>query len=232
MIPLRDDIPARSYPVVNVTLIWINLAVFAYELALGPRLQEFLYTWGMIPARVLHSGLSVGTLVTFFTSMFLHGGWAHVLGNMWFLYIFGDNVEDRMGHGRYLLFYLLCGLAGGIMHLIFNPLSTVPAIGASGAIAGVLGAYYVLFPYARIAALVWFFWIIDIIELPALLFLGFWFIFQFFSGVATLPLAGKFVGGVAWWAHVGGFLAGAVLVKFFSQPRERCRFPYDFIPAR
>ena len=231
MIPLRDNVPSRSYPVVNVLLIWANLIVFAIELS-RPDLREFLYTWGMVPARVLHEGPTVAVIVTFFTSMFLHGGWAHILGNMWFLYIFGDNVEDRLGHGRYLLFYIACGLAGGIAHLITNPASPYPAIGASGAIAGVLGAYFLLFPYARIAALVWFFWFVDIIEIPAATFLGVWFIFQFFSGLATLPLAGHIVGGVAWWAHIGGFVCGLVLLKFLCRPRERCRYPYDFIPAR
>ena len=231
MIPIKDNIPSRTYPVVNIILIWINFAVFAIEVAAGPRVHEIIATYGMTPARIASEGLTVATALTFITSMFLHGGWTHILGNMWFLYIFGDNVEDRMGHLRYLLFYLLGGIAGGLAHLAFNPASPVPAIGASGAIAAVLGAYYVLFPFARVAALVWFFWFIDIIELPALTFLGFWFLFQFFSGLATLPLAGKFVGGVAWWAHVGGFAAGMILVRFFCQRRTRCRYPYDFRPT-
>ncbi|MBC7286996.1 MAG: rhomboid family intramembrane serine protease [Armatimonadetes bacterium] len=231
MIPIKDNIPSRNYPIVNIALIWANFVVFAIELAAGPAAREIVAMWGMTPARLAHEGLTLATAATFITSMFLHGGWAHVLGNMWFLYIFGDNVEDRMGHGRYLLFYLLGGIAGGVAHFLFNPLSPVPAIGASGAIAAVLGAYYVLFPFARVAALVWLFWIIDIVELPALTFLGAWFLFQFISGLATLPFAGQFVGGVAWWAHVGGFVTGMVLVKIFCRPRERCRFPYDFRPV-
>lgn len=231
MIPLRDNVPSRTYPVVNIIIIWLNFIVFAIELS-RPHLEEFLATWGMIPAAVSQTPWHPAVLVTFLTSMFLHGGWAHILGNMWFLYIFGDNVEDRLGHARYAAFYVLCGLAGGLAHYITNPNSTVPAIGASGAIAGVLGAYFVLFPFARIAALVWFFWFIDIVEIPAVTFLGIWFIFQLFSGVASLPLAGHVVGGVAWWAHIGGFVSGLVLLKILCKPRERCRYPYDFIPAR
>jgi len=229
MIPLRDNVPSRNYPLVNIMLIWVNFFLFAYELA-QPNLQNFIMQWGFIPARVHQEGLTLPVLVTFVTSMFLHGGWVHILGNMWFLYIFGDNVEDRLGHARYLIFYLLCGIAGGVLHLLANPLSPMPAVGASGAIAGVLGGYFVLFPLARVVSLVWFFWFIDIVELPAATFLGLWFIFQLFSGVASLPL-GKAAGGVAWWAHIGGFLCGVFLIKLLCKRRELCRFPYDFNPS-
>jgi membrane associated rhomboid family serine protease len=231
MIPIRDNVPSRDYPLVNILLIWANFIVFVIELS-QPDLEQFLANWGMVPARLSHEGLSAGVLATFFTSLFLHGGLAHVIGNMWFLYIFGDNVEDRLGHFRYLWFYLACGLAGGLAHLGANLGSTVPAVGASGAIAGVLGAYFLLFPGAKVAALVWFVWIIEVVEIPAVTFLGVWFIFQLMAGVVSLPFAEQ-GGGVAWWAHVGGFVAGLFLVKLLCRRRrEACRYPYDFIPSR
>lgn len=231
MIPIRDNVPSRSYPLVNVLLIWTNFIAFAIELS-RPNVEAFLMTWGFVPARLAQEGLTPFVAATFITSMFLHGGWAHILGNMWFLYIFGDNVEDRLGHFRYLVFYLVCGLVSGVAHLLANAGSPMPAVGASGAIAGVLGGYFLLFPYATVASLVWFVWIIDIIEIPAVTFLGLWFIFQLFSGVASLPFAGEQIGGVAWWAHIGGFVCGLVLIKVMCERRELCRYPQDFIPSR
>jgi membrane associated rhomboid family serine protease len=225
MIPLRDNIPSRSYPIVNLLLIWVTCAVFVVEIAQGPRLQEFLQTWGMTPARLQAEGLRWATLVTFVTSIFLHGGWAHLLGNMWFLYIFGDNVEDYLGHGRYLLFYLLGGVLSGLTQFLFSIGSPVPAIGASGAIAAVLGAYFVLFPLARVVTLVWFFWFLELVELPAVMFLGLWFIFQFFSGLASLPFGVRYVGGVAWWAHVGGFVTGFLIARAVRGARRQYRLP-------
>ncbi len=231
MIPIRDNVPSRTYPLVNILLIWANFIAFSVELSCSD-LQSFIMQWGLVPARLVQEGLTPAVIATFFTSMFLHGGWMHLLGNMWFLYIFGDNVEDRLGHFRYLVFYLLCGLVASLVQIFAGGASEVPLVGASGAIAGVLGGYFLLFPLARVASLVWFFWIIDVIEIPAITFLGFWFILQFFSGVASLPLAATSGGGVAWWAHIGGFLCGLFLVRFLCQRREQCRYPYDVIPSR
>jgi len=233
MIPLRDNIPSRTYPLVNTLLIWANFVVFAYELSRGAALEEFIARWGLVPARLASEGLFSPAGLTIFSSMFLHGGWLHILGNMWFLYLFGDNVEDRLGHLRYLGFYLLCGVASAATHFLFNPGSAVPVVGASGAIAGVLGAYFVLFPLARVAALVWAFFMAWVVEVPAMLFLGLWFIFQFVAGMASLPgaVAGA-TGGIAWWAHVGGFVAGVLLVKLLCPARGPCRYPYDILPTR
>jgi len=231
VIPLRDNVPARRYPVVNVALIWLNFLFFAVELSKGRALTEFLQVYGVVPAAIVMGTAPLG-FISLLTSMFLHGGWFHLLGNMLFLWIFGDNVEDRLGHLRYLFFYLLCGLVGGTAHVAVNPHSTVPTIGASGAIAGVLGAYFVLFPLARVATLVWWFFFLEIIELPALLFIGLWFLMQVFNGVAALPAASALQGGVAWWAHIGGFLAGFALVKVFCcwQPPPRRRYVDEYWP--
>jgi hypothetical protein len=216
MIPLRDIAPSRNYPVVTITIIAVNVTLFLFQLTLGPNLQRFIYFYGLVPARysVAHIAeyFSGGQQIfALFSFMFLHGGFIHLIGNMWSLYIFGDNVEDQLGHLRYLLFYLLCGLFSGVSHLLLNWHSNVPTIGASGAIAGVMGAYIVVFPNARILTLIpilifpWF------VEIKALYFLGFWFVMQFFN--ATLAHGGA--SGVAWWAHVGGFVCGAILLKFF-----------------
>jgi membrane associated rhomboid family serine protease len=213
---------------VNVSLIWLNIVVFLYELSLGPQLEPFLRRFGVVPEAMLHGGSPLGW-VPLFTSMFLHGGWGHILGNLWFLWIFGDNVEDRMGPKRYLVFYLVCGLVANLVHILINPSSTVPTIGASGAISGVLGAYFVLFPYARVMAFIplWFFFF-DIVEVPAFFFLGLWFLMQFYSGLIMLPLSRLLqTGGVAWWAHIGGFAAGVVLVKLFCARRPYRRWYAD-----
>jgi len=223
MIPLKDTIPSRTVPFINYTIILLNFLFFLYQLSLGPHLEKFLYAWGVVPAQFF-APLSIGHLhlsqriLPLFTSMFLHGGWLHFLGNMLYLYIFGDNVEDRLGHARYLLFYLLCGVLATAAHLITNHDSRLPTIGASGAIAGVMGAYFFLYPYARVVTLIFIFFFFDIVEIPAFFFLAFWFIFQFLSGtiVATQDAMS---GGVAWWAHIGGFLAGILLLFVFGVRR-------------
>ena len=225
MIPLKDTIPSRTVPFINYTIILINLLCFLYQLSLGPHLEKFLYAWGVVPAQFF-APLSIGHLhlsqriLPLFTSMFLHGGWLHFLGNMLYLYIFGDNVEDRLGHARYLLFYLLCGLLAAAAHLLTNHDSRLPTIGASGAIAGVMGAYFFLYPYARVVTLIFIFFFFDIVEIPAFFFLAFWFIFQFLSGT-IIATRDAMSGGVAWWAHIGGFLAGILLLFVFGVRRTR-----------
>lgn len=223
MLPLRDNIRSYSFPIVNLILIGINALVFIYEISLPPAaLDRLILSFGMVPARLnlfdLQAMLaSPGGLLTLVSHMFLHGGWVHFLSNMWILFIFGDNVEDRMGSGRYLFFYLLSGLASGILQAVVDPASRVPAIGASGAIAGVLGAYFILFPGARVVTLIPIFLFPWFVQVPALFYLGFWFISQLFSGIAALNVQNAAgMGGVAWWAHIGGFLFGVLLYRFFT----------------
>lgn len=230
MIPLRDDVPSRRYPFINTLLIAINVAAWLYELTLGQRLSGFIQIYGVIPAEYTHPALLsalrdpqlffVDRVIPIVTSMFLHGGWFHVIGNMLYLYIFGDNVEDRMGHSRYLVFYLLCGLAAGGAHVVSDPSSAVPSIGASGAVAGILGAYLMLYPGARVRVLLPVFVFLYVVEVPALFFLGFWLLQQFLYGTLTLDMPTAQTGGVAWWAHIGGFAAGAVLIWFFRRGRH------------
>ena len=208
MIPLRDTIPSRTFPVVNFTIIAANVLVFFYELSLGSRFEAFLYSYGLVPRDFV--------LASLVTSMFLHGGWLHLLGNMLYLYIFGDNVEDRLGHVRYLVFYLLCGVAAGAAQAWTSPHSGLPMVGASGAIAGVSGAYFLFFPTSRVVTLVPIFIFLQVVEVPAVFFLAIWFIWQFLSGVATLGERSG-MGGVAFWAHVGGFLAGMILAPALRQ---------------
>jgi membrane associated rhomboid family serine protease len=212
MIPLRDVIPSRTFPFFTIAFIALNTLAFLFELSMPrPVLESFLRVYGVVPADF--EWLSV------LTSMFLHGGWLHFLGNMLYLWIFGDNVEDRLGHGRFVIFYLLCGAAAALAHVFINPASQLPTIGASGAIAGVMGAYFVLYPRSRVLALVPLFIFIEIVEVPAIVFLGIWFVMQFFSGVGSIALnAGGDSGGVAFWAHVAGFLAGMVGVFSFRKP--------------
>ncbi len=209
MIPLRDVIPSRTTPYITVTIIVLNAAAWFFELSL-PRdvLPDFLRAYGLVPANA-----NVTTLIT---SMFLHGGWSHVIGNMWYLWIFGDNVEDRLGHGRFIVFYLLCGVAAAIGQIVIDPTSTVPTIGASGAIAGVMGAYFVLFPKSRVLTLIPLIIIWDIIELPAIFLLGFWFLLQLIS-VGTISGSANATGGVAFAAHVAGFVTGLVGVFVFRK---------------
>ena len=206
-------------------LIALNGAAFLYQLALGERLVEFVYTYGVIPFRFLQMfPREPLELLTPVTAMFLHGGWGHLLGNMLYLYIFGDNVEDMLGSGRYLLFYLICGVLSFLAQIGFQSNSMVPNVGASGAIAGVLGAYFLLFPRARVLTLLPLFIFFPVVEIPAFFFLGIWFLFQFLSGAATIGRTSALAGGVAWWAHIGGFLAGMLLLKLLL-PRSSGRRP-------
>jgi rhomboid family protein len=212
---------------VTVSLIVANTLVFIYELSLGPSIEAFIYRYGVVPSNVLQwpaSGQALtGVALPYLTSMFLHGGWLHLIGNMWYLWIFGDNVEDRLGHGRFVIFYLTAGLAGGVVHTIANSYAQVPTVGASGAIAGVLGAYLILYPHARVLTLVPIFFFIQIIELPALLVLGLWFLLQFVEGATAVGTAAASGGGVAWWAHVGGFVTGAGLILLMTKSGRRRR---------
>jgi membrane associated rhomboid family serine protease len=227
MIPIKDVIPARRFPLVNWIIILANVAVFLFEASIGSgELSRLIGRYGMVPARML-SNPGVSTGVSIFTSMFLHGGWFHLISNMWALYIFGDNVEDRLGPMRYLLFYLVCGVVAALAHVYSQPLSNVPVVGASGAISGVLGAYLVLYPRARVISLVPL-WIVPwFIEIPAVFYLGFWFFSQLFSGLLSLGMPISTYGGVAWWAHVGGFIAGLLLVKILEQKRTYPRWHLD-----
>jgi membrane associated rhomboid family serine protease len=213
MIPLRDVIPSRTTPYITVTIIVLNALAWFLELSL-PRdvLPIFLRVYGVVPAR-LHAS-------TLLTSMFLHGSWMHVIGNMWYLWIFGDNVEDRVGHGRFIVFYLLCGIAAALGQIVIDPGSTLPTIGASGAIAGVMGAYFVLYPRSRVLTLIplVIFW--EVIEVPAPLLLGFWFLMQLFSAGAIAVTASTGGGGVAFMAHVAGFLCGAGAIFVFRRPER------------
>lgn len=215
MIPLRDVIPSRTAPIVTLTLIAANGLVFLFQISLPDEdLHLFVTLYGVVPAAL--------DPLTLLTSMFLHGGWLHFLGNMLYLWIFGDNVEDRLGHGRFLVFYLVCGIAAALAQVATNPASRVPMVGASGAIAGVMGAYFVLFPHSRILTLVPMFLYWELVEVPAVLFLGFWFVLQFLSGVGSLGATTvEDVGGIAFWAHVAGFAVGAGLVRSFSRPERR-----------
>lgn len=219
MIPLKDDNPHISRPVVTYALIAINVLVFLRQLTLAPGLsEEFVFTWGAIPASITQGQ----QLQTIFTSMFLHGGFMHLAGNMLYLFIFGDNVETLCGHVRFLLFYLICGVLAFASHYVFATTSEIPMIGASGAISGVLGAYALRFPRAHVHVLIpIFFWIYRIFKIPAVIVLGIWFFMQVFSGVTTSPAGG----GVAWFAHVGGFLAGLLLISAFESSRYKVNFP-------
>lgn len=206
-------------------LIGVNTAVFLYQASLGLAVTDFVYAHGVIPFRFLQVfPRDPVEMLTPITAMFLHGGWLHLLGNMLYLYIFGDNVEDMLGRGRYLLFYLLCGTVSFGAQILLQRHSMVPNLGASGAIAGVLGAYMLLFPRARVLTLLPLFFFFPVVEIPAFFFLGVWFLMQFFSGAATLGRTDALSGGVAWWAHIGGFLAGMLLLRVFL-PRDAAKRP-------
>src|SRR3990172_1623382 len=213
MIPLRDSNRSRHFPVMNWILIIANVLVFFFEIGLpNNQLNNFINNYALVPSRLQSQPVTYA--ITIFTSMFMHAGWFHILSNMWVLFIFGDNVEDRMGSLPYLIFYLLGGTAAALLQTYVAPGSSVPVLGASGAIAGVLGAYILLFPAARVVTLIPVFFFISLIEVPAFVFLGFWFVSQLFSGLASIGTA---AGGVAWWAHVGGFLVGLVLCPLFAR---------------
>ncbi|MFO7706765.1 MAG: rhomboid family intramembrane serine protease [Desulfobacterales bacterium] len=237
MIPLRDDIPARSTPVVNHLLIAVNVAVFLLQAAQGPHADRFVYVYGLVPARYFvpqiaeyfSTGQQLFALLSF---MFLHGGLWHLIGNMWSLYIFGDNVEDRLGPVRYAAFYLLSGLLSGVAHMLIYRLSNIPTIGASGAIAGVMGAYFLLYPRSRVLTLVPILFIPLFFHIPAAFYLGLWFFLQFWQAAGSSG-----AGGIAWWAHIGGFIAGMGLIHGFerlpaagiSDPQRRTTERLQFI---
>ncbi len=226
MFPIRDSIPTRDFPVVNTFLIILNIVIFVFLQPVGGSPEEavFFQQWGLVPARFDGVPLNGWAYFPFFSNMFLHGGWFHLIGNVWTLYIFGDNVEDRLGKGRYLIFYLLCGLAGSGAHFFFNLGSPIPAVGASGAIAGVMGAYLLLCPHSKITMLIPIFYIPFFFKISAWLYLAYWFLLQLFSGTSVL-FSQTNEAGVAFWAHIGGFLAGIVLHKLFTrsdyQPPEQ-----------
>jgi membrane associated rhomboid family serine protease len=219
MFPLRDTQPSYSRPFVTITLIVLNLMVFLFEISLDPWSRNaFVATYGLVPEHF--------SVINLITSAFLHGGWMHVLGNMWFLWIFGDNIEDILGHWKYLIFYLACAAVAGITQSILTTDPRVPMVGASGAIAGVMGAYVIKFPHARILSLVTIIFFFTTVEVPAWVMLIFWFVTQFFNGVGTIAYSHASQGGVAFFAHVGGFVAGALLIstmgtkKLYSKRRD------------
>ncbi len=227
MIPFKDNNPTQTYPYVTIAIIGLNVMAFIYEIALGGAVEDLFFRYGVVPVKVMFFLCSpslapediIDTFLPFLTSMFLHGGPIHILGNMLYLWVFGDNMEDRLGHLKYLGFYLLCGIVASAIHVAANPAVGIPCIGASGAIAGLLGAYMITFPRARVLCIIplGFFW--PIVELPAVAVLGFWFVIQFFSGAAAFTSTTDAGGGVAWWAHIGGFVFGIALMLILSKVR-------------
>lgn len=227
MIPLADDIPSRRFPVITYLIIAANILVFFFELSLGRYLDRFIAVFGLVPWRIIHWSDYPGVLITVFTSMFLHAGWIHLFGNMLYLWVFGDNVEDSMGHLRFLIFYLLSGCAAAAAQVFVNPLSKIPMVGASGAVAGVLGAYFLFYPRARVIMAVPFLFYLQMISVPAILVLGSWFLVQLLNGFATITTSTAVTGGVAWWAHVGGFVAGLILGPLFRKGNSRSYYEYE-----
>lgn len=236
MIPYRDETPSRSFPIITIAIVALNGWVFWKEMKLpSVGLASMFWEYGLTPQLVIHPGdlaaLKDGAR-SFVTSLFLHAGIMHFIGNMWVLWIFGDNVEDRIGHFRFLVFYLLCGIAAGLTHLAFNIHSRVPCVGASGAIAGVLGAYFLLFPRARIRVLIPIFIVFPlVISLPAVIFIGLWFVMQLMNGMAAIGPQ-TMATGTAWWAHIGGFVAGLFLVSQLKTARKRPRDPARYVTYR
>ncbi len=223
MLPLSDHNPRSTTPVVNYLLIAVNVWVFLWELSFGPNLERALYVMAFIPARFWYAPFYPANWLTILLSMFLHGGWLHIGGNMLYLWIFGDNIEDRLGHFKYLVFYLVCGFLATMTHAVVNAASTVPSIGASGAIAGVLGADVILFPRQRVTTLIPIFFYPLIRDIPAILVLGFWFVLQLFAGVGSIGPEQQGA-GVAYFAHIGGFIAGMILIVLMGglrPPRRR-----------
>jgi len=232
MIPLKDMSARRSVPVVTLLLIVANVVVFFHQISLPPHAADvFINTYGLVPSKISaalagsHRVTLADALIPLFTCMFLHGGWLHIIGNMWFLWVFGGNVEDRLGPLTYLLFYLVCGIGSGVAQALFSWGSRVPSIGASGAISGILGAYIVLLPSSRILTLVPLFFFFFTARIPAMVFIGLWFLVQFLSGVSSLGASAA--GGVAWWAHVGGFVLGVGLAWILRMERPRSYPGYD-----
>jgi membrane associated rhomboid family serine protease len=227
MIPIRDSNPSGRNPIVNKTIIGLNIAVFIFQYLAVVSEGKFIYIYGLVPARYSLSHIAeyfsmTNQIVSFLSFMFLHGGFWHLAGNMWSLYIFGDNIEDRLGHVRYLIFYILSGIFSGLVHMAFNFHSNIPVIGASGAIAGVMGAYLILYPRAKLLMFLFFI----PFELPAFIFLGLWFVFQFFNAASGATA------GIAWWAHIGGFIAGIILLKIFNvKTDKKNRLSRDFFKA-
>jgi membrane associated rhomboid family serine protease len=218
VIPLKDSNPTERFPIVTVLFIALNILVYLYEVALGEgRGEYFIGAFALVPARLFHAAEVIPgpfpASVTLFTSMFLHGGLFHLAGNMLYLWIFGNNIEDAMGRVRFVVFYLLCGMVAAVSHAMTNTQSLIPMIGASGAVSGVLGAYLLLYPNARVLTLFTLGFFVRMIEVPAMAVLGFWFVFQFLSAMVSQGSGG----GVAWYAHIGGFLAGMVLVGLFKR---------------
>ncbi len=220
MIPLRDDNPTVSFPYVTISLIVLNIVIFFYEISLGQQFEPFLNTYGAKPLFILNMTSPPpgypAPYLTIFSSMFLHGGFFHVAGNMLYLWIFGNNIEDSMGHSRFIVFYLISGITAVYIFAFMNPGSTIPMVGASGAVSGVLGAYLVLFPRAKVLTLVPLGFYMQVIKVPAVFVLGFWIVLQILNGMVS---RGR-VGGVAWFAHIGGFLAGVVLVGLFKKRKD------------
>jgi membrane associated rhomboid family serine protease len=225
-IPLNDNIRRQSFWTITLLLIVVNTLVFMFELSLGPELNGFIHVFGIVPARYMtHHGWIAPSdeafIIPVFVSMFLHAGWLHLIGNMLFLFVFGRSIEDRLGHGRFLLLYFVSGFAAALLYIDLSAGSHVPSIGASGAIAGVLGAYFVSFPQARITTVIWLFFFLWTVHIPAFLVLGYWFLIQFLMGFQTLAIESASNGGVAWWAHVGGFAAGVIIGLVLPTARRR-----------
>ncbi len=233
MFPIQDSVPSRSVPVVTRALILINVVVFFFELSLSREsIIQVFYLFGVVPARFTDPewaasiGFPIGSYWSLLTHQFLHGGWLHIVANMWTLWIFGDNVEDRMGPLRFIIFYLVCGVLAALTQVLVTPDATIPSVGASGAIAGVLGAYLLFFPTARLIVLIPILFFPFFFELPAVIFLVLWFFIQLFSGTAMLASPQQ-VGGIAFWAHIGGFIAGMLLCRFFVRRPVRRRLQPD-----
>jgi len=225
MIPLRDNIPSKNVPTLTYVFIVLNILVFLLETSMGPALDGFIQDFGFTPRRFLWHlghGNAAGAVIPLLTSMFLHGGWLHLIGNMWTLFIFGDNVEDTLGHGKFLALYLACGIAACFAQLLANPASRIPMVGASGAIAGVMGAYFAVFPGARVLTLIPVLFFV-IIEVPAYVYLGIWFLLQFFFGTFSILGSGAET-EVAFWAHVGGFISGYLFLRLLAPGRARSPF--------
>ncbi len=223
MIPIRDSVKSQTFPIVNIIIIILNALFFLFELSLGKDLELFIANFAVVPSNYVIDGKIDAMLILIHPlpllfSMFLHGGWLHFLGNMWYLWIFGDNVEDKLGHFRYIIFYLLCGIFASIAHIYFNIDSAVPTIGASGAIAGVMGAYVLFFPRGKILTMIPIFIFIEFIEVSAYFFLGFWILLQLFQGVFSMSSSAN-SGGVAWWAHIGGFAVGMLFGLLLKKRR-------------